>query len=547
MSRLPSLFVCLLLASATAPAQHHDGGGPAAKPAVLLPGNAFANHPIATSSSEAQKFFNQGLSMLFGFNRLEAVRSFQRASALDPKAAMPHWGLALARSQQINMDGDGDVDHVQCHQEVERARGSVGAMREPEHRYIDALAARCSPDPKADPDRLARAYIAAMRDLVERYPDDLDAAVLYGEALLVPHRWNWWSKDGKPNEFTEEAVAVLESVLRREPQHAGANHFHVHALEQSPHPERALPSAARLAAQPPATGPLVHMAGHIYLQTGDFDLASRTNNHAVEMDRGYLQLTGVTTGAYVLGYHPHNTHFIVVAEMSRGRFDDAWRAASDLARQASPAIAVMPEMADYFLPNQLFVLARFQKWNEILKTPEPDARLPFDRAVWRYARTLAFRALGPASDAAAERQRFEPARQAVPAAMMFGTTNKAQEVLNVAAAILDARLASNAEAALPHWRRAVETQDALNYDEPPAWYYPVRESLGGELLRAGRAAEAEAVFRDALSRHPRQGRLLFGLLESLQAQHKVADAEWVRREFGAAWKDAQVRLRVEDL
>ena len=547
MSRLRSLFICLLLASATGPAQHHEAGGPAAKPAVLLPGNAFVHHRIATSSPEAQKFFDQGLSMIFGFNRLEAIRSFERAAALDPRAAMPQWGLALARSQYINMDGDMELDYVQCYQALERARGSVGSAPEPEHSYIEALSARCPADPKADPDRLARAYLAAMHDLVERYPDDLDAAVLYAEALLVPHRWAWWSKDGKPNEFTAEAVAVLESVLRRDPQHPGANHLHVHALEQSPTPERALPSAARLAKQPPATGHLVHMAGHIYLQTGDFDLASRTNNHAVEMDRGYVQLTGVSTGIYVLGYYPHNTHFIVVAEMARGRFNDAWRAANDLARQASPALTVMPEMADYFLPNQIFVLARFQKWTEILKTAEPHPKLPVDRAVWRYARTVAFRALGRPSDGHVERQRFEQARQAVPAAMMFGTTNKAQEVLNVAAAILDARLASNAEAAIPHWRRAVEAQDALNYDEPPAWYYPVRESLGGELLRAGRAAEAEAVFRDALSRHPRQGRLLFGLLESVQAQGKVADAVWVRREFRAAWKDGQVRLRIENL
>jgi tetratricopeptide (TPR) repeat protein len=363
---------------------------------------------------------------------------------------------------------------------------------------------------------------------------------------MVPPRWKWWTKDGKPHELTAQAVQVLESVLRRDPLHPGANHFYIHAVEQSPNPERAVPSAERLTALPPATGHLIHMAGHIYLQTGDFDLASRANHHAVEMDRGYIQHTGVTTGAYVLGYHPHNTHFIVVAEMARGRFDDAWRAVQHLVKQATPAIQEMPEMADFFLPNEMFVLARFQKWPEILKQPEPHARLPITRAFWRYARTLALHRTGRASDAAAERQAFEQARRAVPAEMMF-TVNRAQDVLGVAAAVLDARLASSPETALAHWRRAVQTQDALAYDEPSPWYYPVRESLGGALLRSNRAAQAEGVFREALRRHPRQGRLLFGLMESLRSQKKTTEEHWVRREFEKAWEEAQVRLRIEDL
>ncbi len=525
-------------------APQHTHAPSSEKPAVLLPGVARYHHPIVTRSSEAQAFFDQGLTMIYGFNRFEAVRSFRRAAELDPRAPMPHWGLALAHTPHVNMDLDGDVDLARAHEAIQRARSLAPAG--PERDYIEALAPRTSPDPKANPAPLNLAYIDSMAALHRRYPDDLDAAVLYAESLMVPHRWQWFTPDGKPNEFTAEAIAVLEEVMLRHPGHQGANHLHVHAVEMGPDKTRGLPSALRLLQQPPGTGHLVHMAGHIFLQTGDWDLVARSNEHAVQMDRGYMHLTGVTTGAYAFGYHPHNLHFIVVARMAQGRFEDAWRAVQELEAAAQPGIAAMPEMADYFLPNTVFVLARFQKWDPILQLPAPAEKLLVSRAIRHYARALAQLAQGRRAAAAVEQQALEAVRRLVPPGAPF-SNNTLENLLKIPAAILDARLAPTPAASIDHWKRAVAAQDALAYDEPAPWYYPVRESLGAALLRDGQAAPAEAVFREGLRRQPRNGRLLFGLLESLRAQNNTAAAGFVQMEFDRAWKQATVKLRLEDL
>ena len=540
MSYLPLVSILLPGILAAQPHQHED------RRAILLPGAARFHHPISTRSAEAQAFFDQGLTMVYGFNRPEAVRSFRRAAELDPKAAMPHWGIALASGQHVNMDLDGDLDAASAYQAIQKALSLAASAPEHERRYIEALAKRCARDPKADRNKLALDYAAAMRELARRYPDDPDAAILFAEGLMCLRPWNWWTPDGKPAEWTEEAAAVIEGVLLRHPQHPGANHLYVHVIEQSPNKQRAFASARRLFELPQATGHLVHMAAHIFLQTGDYDLAARANEHAVELDRGYMQLTGESSGPYVMGYYPHNIHFIVVARMAQGRFDDAWRAATQLAAQATKAIPHMPEMADYFMPNPLFVLLRFQKWDEILAAPAPDPRLAITKPLWHFARAMALKAQRKQTEAEAERALFEAARKAVPASAMF-MFNTAENLLKVPAEILASRMSPDAGAAIEHWKRAVAAQDALAYDEPPAWFYPVRESLGGELLRMGQASEAEAVFRADLQRSPRNGRSLFGLMESLRAQEKTVELEWVKKQFDDAWKQSQVKLRVDDL
>jgi tetratricopeptide (TPR) repeat protein len=363
---------------------------------------------------------------------------------------------------------------------------------------------------------------------------------------MILSRWKWWAPDGKPGEGTAEAVSALESVLRRNPLHAGANHYFLHAVEMSPTPERALPSAARLMGVVPGIGHLVHMPGHIFMRLGDYELAAFTNDRAVAADQEYMKLTGVEPNVYTLGYYSHNIHFVAMANAAQGRFDDAKRAADLLAANAAPAVKVMPMMADYFMPVQLYVLLRFQRWDEILKSSQPDQQLVFLNAFWRYARASALAAKGNKDGALKEQQAFEEARNKVPADAML-SFNSARDVLKIAAAAIGARVAANDKAAIQHWKRAVEAEDALSYDEPPTWYYPVRESLGGALLRSGQPAEAEAVFREDLKRNPRNPRSLFGLMESLKAQNKTTQADWVRREFETAWKRAQVKLRIEDL
>ncbi|MEK6301420.1 MAG: hypothetical protein AABO41_11910 [Acidobacteriota bacterium] len=540
------LLFSLLLDGHVVQAQHQHAGAPAEKPAMLLPGMGDLHHPISTTNPEAQKFFDQGLTLVYGFNRPEALRSFKRASELDPRAIMPHWGIALASGPHINMDGDMDVDGKAGHEAIQKARSMSSGAPEHERAYVDALAKRFSSDPKADQGTLARAYVKAMGELTGRYPDDLDAATLYGEGLMVLSRWKWWTPDGKPGEGTSDAVNALESVLRRNPLHPGANHYFLHAVEMSPTPERALPSAARLMGVVPGIGHLVHMPGHIFMRLGDYELAAFTNDRAVAADQVYMKLTGVEPNVYTLGYYSHNIHFVAMANAAQGRFEDAKRAADLLAANAAPAVKVMPMMADYFMPVQLYVLLRFQKWDDILKSAAPDQQLVFLSAFWRYARASALAAKGNKDEARKEQRAFEEARNKVPADAMM-SFNSARDVLNIAAPVLEARLAKDDRAAIEHWKRAVAAEDTLAYDEPPTWYYPVRESLGGALLRTGQTAEAETVFREDLKRNPRNPRSLFGLMESLKAQKKTTQADWVRREFEAAWKRAQVQLRIEDL
>jgi tetratricopeptide (TPR) repeat protein len=522
---------------ALAPAQHEHGSG-GEKPPQLLAGLGAYTHPIATRNPEAQKFFDQGLTLLYGFNRYEALRSFRRASELDPEALMPRWGMAMALGPHINMDVDGDV---QIKESCEAVRaGQALRDRAPAHEraYIDALATRC-------PEYRPAEYQKSMRDLMRQYPDDLDAATLYGESLMIPTRWKWWASDGTPAQGMEEAVSVLETVMRRAPDHPGANHFYIHAVEMSPSPERAVPSAQRLMGLVPAAGHLVHMPGHIWLLLGDYELAADLNERAAERDREYMQMTGVSASAYA-GYYIHNLHFVAYGRSMQGRKADAIRAAETIGESVSPFVEAMPMMVDAFVPTPVFTLVRFQQWDQIMALRPPDAKLLASTALWRFGRAIALAGKGQRQKALEEKQTFEAARQKVPANWLW-INNKAANVLEVASATLDARLAESDRAAIPHWERAVSLQDALSYEEPPPWFYPVRESLGGALLRASQADRAEAVFREGLRRTPRNGRLLFGLMESLKAQNKSYAAGLVRREFETAWKSADITLRVADL
>jgi len=518
-----------------------------AKPATLMSGLGQHRHPITTTNPEAQRFFDQGFAFVYGFNHDEAVRSFQRAAELDPQAAMPWWGIALALGPNINLDVDPAREKA-AYEAVQKAQTLAVKGPENERAYINALAKRYSIDPKADLKKLAVDYKNAMGELVKRYPDDLDAATLYTESAMDLRPWQLWTLDGKPAPGTQEIVAVLESVLARDPSHPGANHYYIHAVEASPHPEHALPSAARLATLVPAAGHLVHMPSHIYIRIGDYTASAKSNAAAVEVDRTYIHDNDVQ-GVYPLMYYSHNLHFLSVSQAMAGRFADAKQAADQLVELVAPEVKEMP-MAEMFLPIPTFVLLRFQRWNDVLQIPAPDPSLPITNLMWHFARGLAYAATGDIPNAESERKAFSSAKKAIPADALFSATNKAGPVLPLAEAVLDAKIAMAKGAkkpAIAYWKKAVAAQDALAYDEPPAWYYPVRESLGGALLMDGQYQEAEKVFRADLQRNPRNGRSLFGLLEALKAQKKMADAEWVQKALAAAWQNADSQLRTEDL
>jgi tetratricopeptide (TPR) repeat protein len=512
---------------------------------MLLPGLGGLHHPIATSSPEAQKFFDQGLTLVYGFNHEEAVRLFQRAAELDPKAAMPLWGIALALGPNINMDVSPESEKA-AYDAVQSALKLSATAPGVERDYIRALAKRYTNDPKADLKQAARDYAAAMKELMGKYPDDLDAATLYADALMNLHPWKLWTADSKPEEGTLEIVSTLEAVLRRDPKHIGANHFYIHAVEASPHPERAKASADRLGGLAPGAGHLVHMPGHIYMLLGDYDTVVRTNEAAAEADRAYMRLTGVQ-GMYTAMYYSHNLDFLRVAWCAQGQFRDAKKAADEIAANNAPMAVDLP-MVQPFLALPWFVLLRFHRWDDMLAVPDPGEKLPIARTLWHFARGVAYAGNTDASKAKAERDRFYVESAAVPADTPWGV-NTAAPVLALARAELDARIAEargDTQGAIVSWRKAVELQDAIPYDEPPDWYYWVRESLGGALLRGSAYAAAEEVFREDLKRHPNNPRSVFGLVESLKRQNKPLP-DGLEDQFRQAWRHAEKPLSVEDL
>ena len=519
------------------------------KPPALAPGIGQHHHRISTKNPEAQRFFNQGLTLVFAFNHEEATRAFQRAAELDPQSAMAFWGLALALGPCINLDVDPPHEKA-AYEAIQKALSLSPNATGSERAYIQALAKRYSLDPKVDLRKLDADYAQAMRELHKRYLDDLDAATLYAESLMDLRPWKLWSLDGRPAEGTDEIVAVLESVLRRDPEHIGANHYYIHAVEASPRPERALPSATRLETLVPSAGHLVHMPAHIYMRTGDYTASARSTALGAEIDRVYLQESGTTGSMYDMMYYCHNLHFFAAASSMAGNFIHANEAASQLVEHAGSIVHHMP-VAESYLPTTIFVLVRFHRWDDVLKLPAPDATLAMTTAFWHFARGSAFAAKGKMEMAEAEQKILESARKETSADLEFSFYgNKAQAFLELAANILDARIATargENERAIKHWEKAVEIEDRLSYGEPPEWFYPVRESLGAALLLNGYADRAEAVFRADLEQYPRNPRSLFGLLKSLESQKSNAGLEEVRREFEAAWKNADVTLELADL
>ncbi|MCI0457905.1 MAG: hypothetical protein L0Z62_13140 [Gemmataceae bacterium] len=524
-------------------------GHPPAKdlPAKLLPGLGRHHHPVSTPNPEAQKFFDQGLILLYAFNHDEAARSFARAAELDPNLAMAYWGLALVLGPNYNLDADAEQWKA-AHAALQKALKLANKAPEPERAYIHALAKRYSPDPKADRLKLAVAYKQAMGALARKYPDDLDAATLYAESAMNLRPWKLWSPDGKPAEGTEEILAVLESVLRRNPDHPGANHYYIHAIEASPHPERGLACAQRLKTLVPAAGHLVHMPAHIYMRVGDYAAAAQANEQAVSADEAYFKLRPVK-GVYPLMYYSHNIHFLAVAHCFQGRRADAQKAADKLAAHVGPHVESMP-MLEGFLMVPALVRVRFQRWDDILASREPPEKQLLTRATWHYARALAALAGKEIKRAEMERRAFLAIKKDIPEDMKASDWNTAQSVLGIAEKVLDAKLAvarGEKGRAVEVLQQAVKMEDALNYGEPPDWFLPVRETLGAVLLTDGKAAEAEKVFRAGLAQHARSGRCLLGLCESLRAQGRAHSARLVEQEFRAAWRNADPKeLRLTD-
>ena len=526
----------------------HQTAAPAG-PATLLAGLGAHHHAIRTSSPEAQRFFDQGLVLLYGFNHGQAIRQFERAAELDPRAPMPLWGIALAYGPNIN-DFEMDRDRAKIADEYVRKAQALTTDDSPvERAYVDALAARYSSDPAADLNRLQVDYKDAMAALAKAYPDDLDAQVLYAESLMDLRPWRLWTIDGQPSDVTPEVMRVLESVLARAPLHPGANHYYIHTMEASPTPEKALASAKRLETLVPAGGHLVHMPAHIYARTGQFVASADANAAAAAVDERYMNATNTRVGMYPLMYYNHNIHFESYAAAMAGQYARAVRTADHLVANVTPFLADMP-MLEAFVPQQYYARLRFSKWTELLALPAPPDAMTLASAIRHVARGVAFAGQRDLSGARVEQQSFLDAVAKIPPDMPVGVLNTAGQMFAVARPLLAGRIAAADKdwgTAIAQYQAAVAAQDRLTYDEPPTWYYPVRETLGGALLASGRAADAERVFREDLAMNPGNGRSMFGLWKALEAQGRRADAARAAADFRRAWKDADVTLRVDQL
>jgi tetratricopeptide (TPR) repeat protein len=547
------VVICVLIAlglcGSLAAQQHPMHSQPPVKKATLMTGLGDLHHPVSTSTPEAQKFFDQGMRLIYAFNHQEAAGSFERAAELDPKMAMAYWGLAEAVGPNYNDPADPDR-YKKAHEAIAKAESLAANASPSEKAYIAAMALRFPADPAADHRLAAERYRNAMGDLVKQFPDDLDAATLFAEAGMNLHPWGLWHPDGTPEGGTEDIIAALESVLKRDPNHMGAIHYYIHAVEASPNPERALAAANRLAALAPAAGHLVHMPGHVYIRTGDFEAAVKTNQLAAAADRAYLQANS-GPGLYGAMYYSHNLHFIATCSAMNGNYAEARKAAEMLAAHVGPMVKDIPPL-EGFMTVPLAVEVRFQKWDQILTMPQPPAGMQTTTVFWHFARGMALAAKGKVAEAEAEHKIVSEAADKTPPDQVFAmpVNNKAKDVLNIATNVLGAKIAlakKDSANAMSMLRRAVAIQDSLKYDEPPDWFYPVRESLGAVLLLYGNAGEAEKVFREDLDRNPRNPRSLFGLAEALRAQNRAYDAQFVDKQFQSNWKSTEIKLKVVDL
>jgi len=514
-----------------------------AKGAKRFEGLGSLHRPITTTSKEAQAYFDQGLALTYGFNHDEATRSYAQAAVLDPACASCFWGVAMTLGPNYNVPMLPDRAAA-AWAALQVARGLAPSTTPVEQALIEALAKRYKgPEPLDPPAQqpFNEAYAAAMRDVAKRFTNDLDVQVLFAESMMDVNPWKLWTLAGKPNPGTEEIVGALEYVLARDSQHPGANHYYIHAVEASEHPDKALPSADRLPALMPAAGHVVHMPAHIYQRVGRYNDASEANRRAVAADRKYLSET--TPPGYYPMYLGHNYGFLAFSASMEGRGEEALLAAGEVNKAIPPEMLAMMPGADFFLSEQLLVMVRFARWDQILAMPRPDPKYQVMTAFWLHAQGMAQVAKGQLDAAKKDHAELVKLGAAMAPDLTAGL-NPAKDVNAVAAKILEARIAQaeKKQEALALWAAAVALEDALAYSEPADWFYPSRHYEGAALLAAGKPKEAEAVYREDLRRNPANGWALFGLMQSLEAQKKAEQAAAVRKQFQTAWQHADVKL-----
>lgn len=543
MSQAKFLFPLFAMAALVGCANPHSGLKQTSGPPPLFEGMGHYFMWITTDVPEAQAYFNQGLTWAFAFNHDEAIRSFTEAARYDPSCAMAYWGIALCNGPHINNPIMTPDRSLAAWDAVVKARSLKENCNYREQQLIEAVAARYAPTHTDDRRALDEAYAAAMKDMYEMNINDADMGTLYAESLMDLQPWDLWNKDGSPKGKTNEILALLEQALKINPNHPGANHLYIHAVEASTAPERGMASADRLRDLVPISGHLVHMPSHIDVQVGRWPLAADQNEKAIAADRAYREISP-KQGFYNL-YMAHNHHFLTFACMMEGRSEMALKSARTmLASIPDDFIENQPAFADPFLSIATDVLKRFGKWDEILREPKPRGRLPISMAMWHFTRGVAQAAKGNLSDAHGEQVAFRAAVKRVPENALTGI-NPAHKVLTIADKMLTGEIAyheGKLDEAVKHLREAIAIEDDLLYMEPPEWIQPVRHALGAMLAQAKRYAEAEKVYRDDLVAWPENGWALHGLAQCLRGQNKTDEAKAVEARFARAWARSDIKI-----
>jgi tetratricopeptide (TPR) repeat protein len=516
------------------------------KQAPLFDNLGTLNFPITIKSELAQKYFDQGIILAYGFNHEEAFRSFEEVTRLDSNCAMAYWGMAYVLGPNINLPMDVGVVHT-AYEAIQKAISLLDNETQREKDYVMALSERYSAEALEDRTPLDQAYSDAMRNLSAKYPEDLDAATMFAESIMDLHPWDYWLKDGTAKPWTPELVTILEGVIQKNPDHHGANHLYIHVVEASKNPQQGLASADKLRFLAPGAGHLVHMPAHIYIRTGKYHEGSLANIRAVKSDEEYINQCN-QQGFYPLSYYPHNYHFLWATATLEGDSKTAIDAALKTSQKPPDSLmdACGYQTLQHFAAIPLYAYITFGKWDEILNYPQPQDKRPYMQAVWHYARAMAF----------ISKDQFEKAGKEIAKLEVFSYNKKIEELsiwginsagllikiaYQVSTGELEAK-SKNYDSAIAYLKKAVEYENQLRYDEPPTWFYPCRQNLGAVLIEAGKYEEAEKIYRENLAEIPDNGWGLFGLHQTLLKQGKNDEAAEVEKRFKEAWKYADIKL-----
>ena len=499
------------------------------------------HYAITTSSDAAQRFFDQGLRLVYAFNHAEAIRAFEEAARLDPEAPMPHWGKALALGRNLN-DSMPRERELQALESLKQAQDRSDNASEREQALIGALGSRYSTDEDADRATMDAAWVEAIAKAAEQFPDDPEPATLHAAAIMNTMPWDYW-RGGKPQPGTVEAKKLLEQVIAAHPDHPGAHHYYIHLMEAR-EPHLAEPSADALGKLMPAAGHLVHMPAHIYIRVGRYDDAVTSNQRAIAADLDYIAQCNAQ-GLYPIAYYPHNIHFLWASATFGGRAELAIESADDLAGEVPAELAPTLAFLQNYLATPLFARVRFGRWQEVLDTPQPPAGQTFQTAMWHYAQGLAMAAGGDPRGARRHLKALGKLRRNPELSDLRISFAQGSDLVRLTEHLLTGEIQATRGRmgrAIDEMRSAVALQDGFRYAEPPSFHYPVRQSLGAVLLEAGRASEAEAVYRRDLEHNPHNGWSLFGLAEALRAQERDEEANEAQQRVQEAWQSADVTL-----